>query len=128
MHRRHEDFRVNGGGSTVGYEVRLFLFHGISGFRACIYSGSSHTKERPAELLYYLFLKLRRPEPKPMARRPSFPAKTQTKSAVLNQFPASRRLLACCFVAVIFCGVAGAQSKLLPGIEVFGGCSHMSFQ
>jgi hypothetical protein len=38
------------------------------------------------------------------------------------------RFLAVVSAILLLSGVAGAQSKLLPGIEVFGGYSHLSFQ
>jgi hypothetical protein len=60
-----------------------------------------------------------------MATRRSFPI--QTRTAVVNRCPALRVPLVV-LATFIFCGIAGAQSKLIPGIEVFGGYSHLSFQ
>ena len=59
-----------------------------------------------------------------MATRRSFP--TQTRTVVSHRCPALKVLL---LVAGVICStLASAQSKWVPGIEVFGGYSHLTFQ
>jgi hypothetical protein len=50
----------------------------------------------------------------------------KTKSAVLNHISALTRFSFWAITIVALSGMARAQSKLLPGIEVFGGYSHLT--
>ena len=48
------------------------------------------------------------------------------KNAVSSKF-SLWKLSICALVVLFFSSLASAQSKLIPGIEVFGGYSHLSF-
>lgn len=43
-------------------------------------------------------------------------------------FPALKRFSAWAIAVLIYCGASSAQSKWIPGVEAFGGYSHLSFQ
>lgn len=43
-------------------------------------------------------------------------------------FPAFKRFLAWAIAISVLSGVSSAQSKWIPGVEAFGGYSHLSFQ
>ena len=50
------------------------------------------------------------------------------KIAVSNEFSVLKSFSVCSLAFLAFCSVASAQTKsLLPGVEVFGGYSHLSF-
>ena len=50
------------------------------------------------------------------------------KIAVSNKFSFLKNFSVCSLAFLVFCSVASAQTKsLLPGVEVFGGYSHLSF-
>lgn len=48
--------------------------------------------------------------------------------ARIKKLPLMRIFSAQVFTLLLLCGIAGAQSKLVPTIEVFGGYSHLSLQ
>lgn len=56
------------------------------------------------------------------------PPCANTKPAVLRRLSVLKTALFCALVTLLLSCLASAQSKLLPGIEVFGGYSHLSFQ
>ena len=58
-----------------------------------------------------------------MATRRMFSIQTM---AVSPEFSVGR-LSVCALIVIFFSSLASAQSKLIPGIEVFGGYSHLSF-
>jgi hypothetical protein len=68
---------------------------------------------------------LRRLEPKLMATRRMFSIQ---KIAVSSKLSIWKIFSICSLALLAFCSVASAQTKsLLPGVEVFGGYSHLSF-
>jgi hypothetical protein len=50
----------------------------------------------------------------------------KTKSAALNQFSALTRFSVFALGILALSGIASAQSKFIPGIDVFGGYSHLT--
>lgn len=54
--------------------------------------------------------------------------RTNTKPAVLKHLPVLNKFLVCAVATLLLSTLARAQSKLLPGIEVFGGYSHLTFR
>jgi hypothetical protein len=98
---------------------------GISGFKACIYPESScaaTTGQFQPNCYSTCSINLRRLEAKLMATRRMF---SIHKTAVSKFFVG--KLSLCALVVLFFCSLASAQSKLIPGIEVFGGYSHLTF-
>jgi hypothetical protein len=62
-----------------------------------------------------------------MATRRMFPFSIQ-KIAVSTKFSVWKNFSICALTVFTFCSLASAQTKsILPGIEVFGGYSHLSF-
>lgn len=61
-----------------------------------------------------------------MATRQSWP--NQESGARIKKLPLMRIFSAQGFAVLLLCGIAGAQSKFIPTIEVFGGYSHLSLQ
>src|ERR1700730_2627075 len=49
------------------------------------------------------------------------------KIAVSSKFPVWKNFSICALAVLAFCSVASAQKSLLPGVEVFGGYSHLTF-
>jgi hypothetical protein len=82
-------------------------------------------RARPGELLYYLFQNLRRFQLRLMAScsSPAF-CPQQAKLTYATRLPA--KLLGAVLL-LFFAHAASGQSKLVPGIEVFGGYSHLTF-